>query len=461
MTVQMPVQGPADRLQARIAGRVLTPQHEGYADACQAWNLSYRHRPAVVVVPTNAADVSAAVRHARAAGLPISVQTTGHGVTKSASGCMLISTSALNEVSIDGDTWTARIGGGAKWEPVLESAQAVGLAPLLGSTPDVGAVGYTLGGGMGWLARKYGLNADHVRWMEVVTADGEIRLASEDMEAELFWALLGGGAGSLGVVTAMEVDLVPVTSVYAGNLLYPAADAMPVLAHYRDWIASAPDELTSSIVFMNFPPVDEVPEFIRGRSFAIVRGCYAGEDAGGEELLRHWRDWQTPEFDLWGPMPFSQVAMISNDPVDPIGGMSTSEWLVDLRDTVGEILVGAVFTHNGPPPLLAAEVRHAGAAIARPSRPSSYGNRDAVHLLQMVGIANDTAEFEQLDRFVEEVRHELSPFVTGGAYLNFLEGEDKQRRTERGFDPGSWERLRAVKADVDPDNVFNHGLPLA
>ncbi len=461
MTVTTLSPSPADELGTHLTGRVITPADPDFDSACAAWNLSFTHRPALVVLPRTAQDVAAAVRHAVRHDLRVTVQTTGHGVVRPAAGSMLILTHGLHEVTVDPDVWTARIGGGAKWERVLGPAQAAGLAPLLGSTPDVGAVGYTLGGGMGWLARRYGLSIDRVRWFEIVTADAEVRRVSDEVEPELFWALRGGGAGSLGVVTAMEIDLVPVTRVYAGNLFYPVEAAAEVGDRYRAWLEIVPDELTSSVVFMNYPPFEEVPEPIRGRSFVIVRGCFAGSDEDGEALLSYWRGWREPLLDLWGPMPFSDVALISNDPVDPLGGHSTSDWLAHLGPEVVEILSRRVFPVDGPPSLVFGEIRHAGGAIADPPRPAAYGNRDQRHVLQMVGIAEDPEGLARLETYLAEVRAELAPHATGRTYLNFLEGEEKAARAPEGFDPDTWARLRAVKAAADPHNRFADGLPLA
>src|SRR5690606_20235033 len=194
--------------------------------------------------------VAAAVRFARANDMHVVVQATGHGFTLPANDAVLINMSRMNYVDVNADAQTAWIEGGSKWWPVLEKAQAVGLMPLLGSTPDVGAVGYTLGGGVGWLARKYGLSADSVNAFEVVTADGEILWASDHENSDLFWALRGGG-GSFGVVTGMEIRLYPVTTVYGGNLYYPAEMAKEVMTRFREWIKTTPEELTSSVVLMN------------------------------------------------------------------------------------------------------------------------------------------------------------------------------------------------------------------
>ena len=450
-----------DRLRRDIRGAVITPDDPGYDTARLAWNLTVDQRPALIVEPTDVDDVVAAVNHARAEGLGIAVQATGHGVGLAADGCLLILTHRIDEVAIDGDAWTAWVGAGVKWAAVLERAQDHGLAPLLGSSPDVGAVGYTLGGGMGWLARRYGLSADHVRFFELVTADGQVLKVSAEENADLFWALRGGGGGSFGIVTGMEIDLVPVTTVYGGNLLYPAESAREVLTRYRTWIADAPDELTSSFALANLPDVPDIPDFLRGRSFAVIRGCYSGPVAQGEELLRFWRDWRAPEIDLFGPMSIGDVAAISMDPVEPVPAMSTAEWLRELNDDLVDILVRHILEPAGPSAVMVAEVRHAGGAVSAvdPST-AAYGNREAQHVLQLIGITPVPEAQAAFAAQVAGLRRELEPHTTGGVYINFLELDEKRDRTRQAFSDASWRRLREIKAEHDPENLFGHGFAI-
>ena len=462
MTITVPLDGAADALRQQISGQVLTANEAAYEDLRLAWNRAHEHNPALIVVPGSAADVATAVRHAVDHGLAVAVQATGHGVARPAQGSMLILTHALDWVDVDAAARTARFGAGVKWERVLGPATEHGLAPLVGSTPDVSAVGYTLGGGVGWLSNRYGLSSDAVRSIEIVTADGEIRRATPDSEPDLFWALRGGGAGSFGVVTEMEIDLMPVPSLYAGNLLYPASMAREVAARYREWITSTPDELTSSIVFMNFPPFEDVPEIIRGKSFTIIRGAFTGSDTAGAELMRFWREWQAPALDMWGRIPFSQVATISNDPVDPMMGAVSTEWLASLDADTVDILVEAMFEQNGPSPLIVAEVRNIGGAVARtPIYPSAYGNRSQQHLLELIGAGMDEASIRAVEAFIGTTREKLAPHLAGGAYLNFLEGAEKTARSSEGFEPDSWKRLRQIKATYDPANLFSHGVAIA
>lgn len=460
MTEMLLHTNPLDDLRARCTGEVLTPDDEGYVAAAMAWNVRFAHRPSVIVLAETSEDVAEAVCHARAHDLKIAVQSSGHGFARVADGALLVNLSRLAGFRINAEDRSARLAGGVKWWPVLEAAAAVGLAPMLGSTPDVGAVGYTLGGGMGWLARKYGLSLDHVRSFEIVTTDGQLRTTSQDFDPELFWALRGGGAGGLGIVTAMTIELMPVSMVYGGNLLYPAAMAREVLTRYADWVETVPDEMTSSVVLMNFPPMDEVPEPLRGQSFIIVRGCFCGPLEQGEELMRPWREWASPAFDMFGPMPFGEVATISNDPVDPVPAAVSTEWLTDLGRDVVDALITATYPTAGPPLLAFSEVRHAGAAVSR-NDAGAYGNRESTLLLEMVAITPTEEIAQAADAHIKALRFELAPHTTGGAYLNFCEGEEKRARTQEGFGADDFRRLQAVKARMDATDVMAFGLDLS
>jgi hypothetical protein len=452
---------PLAQLRATLRGQAILPEDPDYDAARMAWNLAVDQHPALVIIAQTADDIAEAVRFAVALDLSVAVQATGHGVIREASDSLLIVTSNMTNVRVDPDARTAWISAGAKWGRVLAQTREVGLAPLLGSSPDVGAVGYTLGGGMGWLARKYGLSTDSVVRFELVTADGKLVIASKDENPDLFWGLRGGG-GNFGVITGMEVRLYPVTTVYGGNLFYPAGQAKDVYAHYCEWLASAPDELTSSVVLMNFPPLPEMPDFLRGQSFVIVRGCYCGPVEEGEKLLEHWRKWQTPILDDFKTMPFSDVATISNDPIDPAPGLSSGAWLGDLSDEAIDILMRYVLPQGGPPLLVFGEVRHAGGAISKVDPLSAaYGNREALYSLQVVGVTPTPEVHATVSQHVAKFKSELGPHLHGGVYLNFLEGMEARERTRQGYGPETYARLRALKAKYDPHNRFSHSYDFA
>jgi len=448
------------QLQSRIQGAVIAPGDPRYDERRAAWNLTVDQQPALIVAAEGAHDIAAAVRFAREADLKVAVQATGHGVIRPANGSLLINTANMPQVTVNAEARTAWVSAGAKWAKVLEAAHAVGLAPLLGSSPDVGAVGYTLGGGMGWLARKHGLSIDSVNCFEVVTTDGQIVEASDAQNSDLFWGLRGGGGG-LGVITGMEIRLYPIAEFYGGNLYYPIEHAHEVFACYREWIANAPDELTSSIVIMNYPPLPFFPEPLRGKTIAQVRGAYCGPIEQGEALLKFWRDWRTPVIDDFAARPFSDIAKVSNDPVDPMADMFSGGWLADLSDETLATLIEYGSAVRRPSPLILTEVRHAGGAIARVDPNSNvFGHRTAPHVLAMIGAALNPEMHTALRQHLDQFKQALQPHLLG-VYLNFLEGEEARTRVREAFSAGAYRRLQTIKSRYDPDNRFSHSYDLA
>jgi FAD/FMN-containing dehydrogenase len=452
---------PLAALGSRLEGAAISPGDPDYDRTRAAWNLHFDHRPAVVVEAASVADVVEAVRYADEQNLRIAIQATGHGVTSLADGAVLIKTGRLDDVAIDPESRTARLGGGVTWGPVLAAAQEHGLAPLLGSSPGVGAVGYTLGGGFGWLGRRYGLAVDHVRSFKVVLADASVVVASDSENTDLFWALRGAGIGNLGVVVEMEIDLFPVTEVYAGNLLYPVEVAREAFELYTRWSAEVPEEMTTGFSVMNFPPVEMVPPPLRGQSFAIIRGCHSGDLAEAATLVDFWREWKNPAFDMFGPMPFAEAATISNDPEDPMPGMTGSRWLNGLdANVIDAVLEAMAGDESGPSPLIFVEIRHAGGAIGRLVEGASYSGRGADRLLEAVAPVMDPDAPARIRATLARLWERLGPSLAEGAYLNFLEGEDRKAATRDAFDAGTFARLGEVKRTYDPANRFAHGIDL-
>lgn len=451
-----------ERLSSACAGEVLGPLDPGYPEACACWNLAWTHRPAIVVGTRSEGDVVRAIGHAAEHGLAVAVQATGHGVTVPADeDCLLIATTALDGVRVDAEAGTATVGGGAAWSRVLDAAQEHGLAPLMGSAPHVGAVGYTLGGGFGWLGRKHGLAVDGVRSLRVALADGRIVTTSPSNEPELFWAMCGAGAGTLGVVVEMTIALVPVADVYAGNLFYPLDAAREVFDFYRAWLDGVPEEMTSAFNITAFPPLEAVPEPLRGRTFVVVRGCHAGEAGAGAALLDEWRRRREPLMDTWGRLPFARSAEISQDPVDPVPAGSSGRWLRSLDDGVLDAMLDAVVGGDGPSPMLFAEARHAGGAIGRPNPSVSFAARDAEHSLELVGlIATPEADTELERRFADAWRRVAPNLADLPGYVNFADGQERVQTARQAFDDERWQRLAAVKRRYDPAGLFGNGLSL-
>ncbi|MPZ23719.1 MAG: FAD-binding protein, partial [Dehalococcoidia bacterium] len=317
----------------------------------------------MIVGAASAEDVVAAVRYAAANGLPIGVQATGHGIVNTFEGGVLVTTSRLSEVSCDPRSGRARVGAGVRWGEVIRAAAEHGLAPLSGSSPTVGVVGYTLGGGFGLLGRKYGYAADHVHRIEVVTADGELRTASADENSDLFWALRGG-KGNFGIVTAIEFTLFPLPEFYGGALTYPGARAAELLPAYRDWAASVPEEMTSSIAIMRLPPIPDIPEPLRGQFITWIRISYAGDAEKGAALVEPLRRLSPAILDTVHAMPYTESWSIHMDPVDPLPAHDGALALSELSDGA----IDAFLERVGPGAecsLLMAELRQMGGALAR------------------------------------------------------------------------------------------------
>src|SRR3954453_22544994 len=304
-----------DALRDRIEGTVVAPGDAGWDDARQAWNLHVDQRPALVAVPQSEADVAAIVGFARENGLRVAPQGTGNNASAIATleRTILVKTHALRSVEIDVERRRARVGAGRLWvegtgpadaprlAPLARPASEHGLAPLAGSSPDVGVVGYTLGGGLSWLSRRHGLAANSVLAIELLTADGRLVRCDRDTEPELFWALRGGG-GSFGVVTAIEFVLYPASQVYAGALLWPWEQATEVLKAYVEWCRTAPDAISTPARILQVPPLPDTPEPVRGRQFVAIDGAFLGAPGAGAEVLAPLRA-LAPEIDMFAPIP--------------------------------------------------------------------------------------------------------------------------------------------------------------
>jgi hypothetical protein len=444
-------------LQDQLQGKVFVPGDDGYDAGRLPWNLSYAAQlPALVVMAETAGDVAAAITFANEHVLAIAVQATGHGVIEPANDALLINTANLNGVTINPEEQTAYVEPGAVWGDVLAPAQEAGLAPLLGSSPGVGAVGYTLGGGMGWLARKYGLAADSVRYFDVITASGEQIRTSADENSDLFWGLCGGRS-TFAVVTGMEIDLFPVTMVYGGSVIYPAALARPVLERYREWIETTPEELTTSVALRNIPEMPGVPEILQGKSVVMVRACYCGPMDEADAHFQTWQEGPDPIANFLGPMPFSQVAMISQDPVHPMPGYLTGIWLDNLNDDVLNTLIERTYVDGGPPPLVFSEVRHvAGAKGRHAADRNAIDHREESLILNVLGITPSPEAYEQVVAYTRDYMQGLHAH-SQGVYPNFLEGPEAQKIFAEGFSPETYERLKNLKKRYDPQNRFRYG----
>ena len=439
---------------------MLRPGDDGYDAARSAWNLNAIQHPAVIVMAESAADVQGAVRLARAEDLGIGVMATGHGVSVPADGGLLINTSRMTGTDIDPAARSARVQAGTKWIDVISAAATHGFATLPGSSPHVGVVGYTMGGGFGWLGRKYGFAADHVTAAEVVTADGDLVTASAQENADLLWGLKGG-AGNFGIVTTLEFGLLPVDNVYAGNLYYPVGRAREVLECYADWTKALPDEMAAAVSFRNFPPFPTVPEDLRGESLITVRACYCGADLGeGERLIGYVRDaLGEPEIDTYAVMPAAKLDMISMDPVEPVGSLNHAALLDDLsKDTIDALVeLGSDST------LLILEMRHLRGALSTTSSAlSPIGHSDARFTMNAIGASMTPEMAADVRSYLAQVAETIRPHTTGGMYVNFLDVNNMSpERMRAAYTADDWDRLVELKTRFDPDNLFrfNRNIP--
>ena len=355
-----------ESLRARLRGAAVRPGDDGYDEGRTAWNLNAAHRPALVVLAEGAEDIRCAVEFARTVGLGVGVLATGHGTGTPSDGGLLINTSRMRGVRIDPDARVARVEAGAVWDDVVEAAAVHGLAGLPGSSTKVGVVGYTLGGGFGWLGRRYGLAVHSVLRAEVVTADGQLVAASPDERPDLFWGIKGG-TGNLGIVTALEFALHPVRQVYGGNLFYPLDRAADVLGFFAavEPVGAARTDVGGHVP--DLPPLPTVPEPLRGSKLVALRGCFCGDPADGEALIDQARAALGPaKIDTFAEMPAAGLAAISMDPPDRLGFMGHIELLRDLTPDTIDALIDLAGP-DAQSPLAMLEVRQLGGAISGPA----------------------------------------------------------------------------------------------
>ncbi|PFG43475.1 FAD/FMN-containing dehydrogenase [Isoptericola jiangsuensis] len=443
----------ADTLGRTVSGTVRRPGDDGYDAALTGYNLALAHRPALVVHAATPVDVALTVRTAVAYGLGVGVRSTGHSAAPTGPADVLLDTSALDRLEIDVAARTATVGAGVRWRAVLDAAAPHGLGGLCGSSPDVGVVGYTLGGGLGPLARTFGLAADHVRSIDVVTPSGDLVTATPEHHADLFWALRGGG-GAYGVVTALTFDLFPLTVVRAGALWFDVDDAPAVLHRWRGLTSDLPDDVSTSVVRLNLPPLPHLPEPLRGRAVLVVRYVRHGDLTAPDPLVDALRRTATPLMDTVGDLPYARLGEVHGDPEDPMP-------MVDAGCTLRELPAAAVdaFLAATPAdsPVLMAELRLLGGAVARhPVVPSAVGGRDAEFTLFVGALAAPLGPPDVTER-LQDVLGALAPWSTGGALLNLAGPRDaaSARRVRTAYGAVTYDRLVALRRSLDPHGVLD------
>jgi FAD/FMN-containing dehydrogenase len=446
------------QLQSRIDGQILTAGDDAWDSSRQTFNLTHDQQPAALVRVANAQDVAEAVRYAGKHGLRIAPQSTGHnaGPIEGLEDALLVRTDDLQEVSIDLVERRARVGSGVRWAAVADPASAAGLAPLSGSSRDVGVTGYSLGGGMGWLGRKYGLQTNALTAVEIVTADGELRRIDHDNDTDLFWAVRGGG-GNYGVVTALEFELFPVPELYAGALFFPYERASEVMHAWHEFVsAGLPDEITTVGRVVQVPPLPEIPEILRGKSFTILQAAYLGGEADGAELIRPLTE-LGPEMNSFGMVEPAALGYLAMDPDAPLPYVGSSRIISDVSSAGIDAFVNAAGPGSGSQ-LANVELRSLGGALGR--RTPGHGARatmDGDYLMFAVGGVFTPDAYAAVHGQAEGVSQALAPWDSGTRYLNFEEGNVDARLF---FDEDTWRLLRALRTEWDPEGLFlaNHEI---
>jgi hypothetical protein len=411
---------PAD-LAAQLTGSLVLPGHPDWDEARRAWNLHVDQHPAMVVWAETADDVVAVTRYAAANDLRIAAQSTGHGscTIGDLTGTILLKTARMRGMAIDPAARRARVEAGVMWQDLAPLTAAHGLAGLAGSAGDIGVVGYSIGGGIGWLGRRYGLACNSILAADVVTADGELIRVDADHHAELFWALRGGG-GSFGVITAIEIALHPVGEVHAGMLLWPIEHAPEVLQAWRKWTETVPDSVTSLGRILRFPPLEELPPFLRGRELVVIEACFLDGQPQADALLAELRA-LVPEVDTFATIPPPALAQLHMDPPQPVPG--DGDCL--LLSTLTAEGVDAVLATAGPgvaSPLLSVEIRHLGGAftVSDPDH-GALDRMEGGFLYFGVGMPITPELGQAIQAHLSAVRDALAPWDAGRSYLNLAE----------------------------------------
>ena len=413
------------------------------------FNLDRSVSPMAVVEPAAAVDVATVVRLGAEHGFGVGVRLTGHGLSPDLDDQVMVHTRGLSELHVDAEGRFARVGAGVVWQQVLDAAAPYGLGAVAGSAPAVGVVGYTTGGGVSPVGRTYGLGIDHVRSFDVVTGDGALQTASTAENPDLFWALKGG-RGTAGIVTAVELDLVPLAALYAGAVFFDGADAEAVLRTWAAWSADLPPQATTSIAFLRLPPLPSLPPPLAGRFTVSVRFAWAGAPERGPEVLAPLRAAATPVLDGVGPLPFAALGAVHTDPTDPMPSLEEHTLLADLPEEALQTLL-ALAGPTAECPQVVVEVRQLGGAMRR-GPDAAFVQRDAAFSLFCVGLAIPPLR-EAVTAHGRALVAALAPWSTGGLMPNFAPREDAAWYRSVYGEAGV-ARLREVVLAHDPQNVL-------
>ena len=452
-----------DELGGSFRGELLLPTSPGYDTVRRIWNGAIDRHPACIARCTGVADVVAAVRFARERDLLVAVRSGGHGVGGQAlcDGGLVIDLSPMKGIRVDPATRTARAEAGVLWGEFDRETQLFGLATVGGIVTHTGIGGLTLGGGIGWLMRKYGATVDNLLSVDLVTADGELVTASESVNPDLFWGVRGGG-GNFGIVTSFEYRLHPVGPiVLAGPIFHPLHDAPEVLRFYREFAASAPDELTTIVELELAPPLPFLPEDVHGKPIVMVGACYAGPPEDGAEVVRPLKEFGNPIVDRLEPKPYLALQSMF-DPLVPHGWHRywKSVELPPLTDDAIDTLID--HTSRITSPRSYTIILQLGGALGRvPEDATAYPQRDAAHNVVVNAVwTEDDPEGDRHIAWARDFFDAMQPHARDRVYVNFL-GDEGADRVRQAYGTEKYDRLVELKRNYDPTNFFrlNQNIP--
>jgi FAD/FMN-containing dehydrogenase len=452
---------PIVELRGALRGALLQPGDGEYDTARRVWNAAIDRRPALIARCAGLADVRQALQFSREHDLPVAVRGGGHSVAGygTCDGGMVIDLSPMKGVQVDPSRRTALAQAGLTWGELDHETAAFGLATTGGHVSTTGIAGLTLGGGIGWLMRQHGLTCDNLLAAYLLTAGGELVTASPTENADLFWGLRGGG-GNFGVVTAFEYRLHPVETVLGGMLLYPVARAAEVLRYYREFVATAPDELSTVAAFLTGPPLPFLPTELQGAPLLAIAACFAGPIAAGEATLQPLRAFGPPGADLIGPMPYVAMQRMLDDAFPP-GRLNywKSGYLDQLEDAAIDRLCAQCT--RLPSPFSAVTLIHLGGAVSRvDAEETAVRYRKAAFALGLYSAWADPALSDGQIEWTRSAWAALEPITNGGVFVSFL-GDEGAARVRAAYGPATYDRLVALKRRYDSKNVFrlNQNIP--
>jgi FAD/FMN-containing dehydrogenase len=440
-------------LREALRGELILPGDSGYDEARSVWNGMIDRRPALIARCTGTSDVIAAIGFARSEGLAVAVRGGSHNVAGNATcdGGLVIDLSPMKGVRVDSQARTVRAQGGLTWRELDAETQAFGLATTGGLVSATGVAGFTLGGGIGWMMRKYGLACDNLISADLVTADGLIVHAGESENAELLWGLRGGG-GNFGVVTEFEFRLYPISQVYGGLVAWPAEKGPEILKFWREWSLTAPDEVCTMVAFLHAPPEPFVPPELVGQPIFGIACCHLDPEGSAEDDLRALRDLQ-PAVDVLGPMPYAAIQGMF-DAGSPRGSRNywRSGYVRELTDAAIDRIYAAV--PGIPHPMGQLHIHQMGGALARvPQGATAFGSRDVPFLMNFIALWLDESEDEKNIAWCKDASDAMARFGTGNRYVNFL-ADEGEAGVESAYEAETLTRLQGLKAKYDPTNFF-------